>query len=99
MKEMPRRGEQTDLLVRALLAVKTPEECYRLLDDLCTIQEVRALAQRIQVARMLRGRVTYQEIAGETGASTATIIRVNRCLLYGADGYQIVLDRMEKEDA
>lgn len=94
-RETPRRNQQTDLLVDALLALETPEECYRLLDDLCTITEVQALAQRIEVARLLRQHITYQEIAGETGASTATISRVNRCLTYGADGYNTVLNRME----
>jgi TrpR-related protein YerC/YecD len=96
-RETPRRNPQTDLLVRALLALETSEECYRLLDDLCTIAEVQALAQRIEVARLLRQRITYQEIASETGASTATISRVNRCLTYGADGYNTVLNRMEGE--
>ena len=66
-------------------------------DDLCTIHEVQALAQRIEVARLLRERITYHDIAERTGASTATISRVNRCLTYGADGYNTVLDRMEKE--
>ncbi len=97
MKDMPRKSEQTDLLVQALLALKTPEECYHLLEDLCTIHEVQALAQRMQVAKLLRRRITYQEIAAQTGASTATISRVNRCLTYGADGYNIVLDRMEED--
>ena len=95
MRETPRKNPQTDLLVRALLALQTPDECYRLLDDLCTISEVQAMAQRIEVARLLRGHITYQEIAGKTGASTATISRVNRCLTYGADGYHTVLNRME----
>ena len=96
-RETPRRNHQTDLLVRALLALETPEECYQLLDDLCTIAEVQAMAQRIEVARLLREHITYQEIAGETGASTATISRVNRCLTYGSDGYTTVLNRMEGE--
>jgi len=94
-RETPRRNPQTDLLVRALLSLETTDECYRLLDDLCTIHEIQAMAQRMEVARMLRSRTTYQEIANETGASTATISRVNRCLSYGADGYTTVLNRME----
>ena len=94
MKELPRRSEQTELLVQALLALKTPEECYALLEDLCTIHEVQALSQRLEVARLLRRHITYQEIAAETGASTATISRVNRCLTYGAGGYTTVMDRM-----
>ena len=95
MKELPRRSEQTELLVQALLALRSPEECYHLLEDLCTIHEVQALSQRLEVARLLRKHITYQEIAGETGASTATISRVNRCLIYGAGGYTTVLDRMD----
>jgi len=96
-RDAPRRNHQTDLLVRALLALQTPDECYQLLDDLCTISEIQAMAQRMEVARLLRSGITYQEIAGETGASTATISRVNRCLTYGTDGYNIVLNRMEGE--
>ena len=95
MKELPSRREQTALLVRALLALETPEEGDHLLEDLCTIHEIQAMAQRLEVARLLRQRITYQEIAGMTGASTATISRVNRCLTYGADGYTVVLDRLE----
>ena len=64
---------------------------------MCTIHEIQALAQRLEVAKLLREHITYHEIAERTGASTATISRVNRCLTYGADGYNIVLDRMEKE--
>lgn len=91
------KNEQTDLLAEAFLALNTPEECYRLFEDLCTIHEVQSLAQRIEVARLLRRKITYQEIAQRTGASTATISRVNRCLTYGADGYNTVLDRMEEK--
>ena len=87
---------QTDLLCDALVALESREEAYRLLDDLCTIAEVQALAQRLEVARMLRGGATYQEIVRQTGASTATISRVNRCLQYGAEGYGRVLNRMDK---
>ncbi len=97
MRETPLKSEQTDLLVQALLALDSPEECYQLLEDLCTIHEVQALAQRIEVARLLRKHITYQEIAHTTGASTATISRVNRCLAYGANGYTTVLDRMEEK--
>ncbi len=97
MFESKIKNAQTDLLVKAILSLKTQEECYRLFDDLCTIHEVQALAQRIEVARLLRERITYHDIAERTGASTATISRVNRCLTYGANGYNTVLDRMEKE--
>ncbi len=91
------KNAQTDRLVQAILSLQTEEECYRLFDDLCTIHEVQALAQRIEVACLLRKRITYHDIAERTGASTATISRVNRCLTYGAGGYATVLDRMEKE--
>ena len=91
------KNAQTDQLVQAILSLQTEEECYRLFDALCTIHEVQALAQRIEVARLLRKRITYHDIAERTGASTATISRVNRCLIYGAGGYDTVLDRMEKE--
>ena len=91
------KNEQTDLLFEAILSLNSQEECYRIFEDLCTIHEIQALAQRLEVAKLLRERITYHEIAERTGASTATISRVNRCLTYGADGYNIVLDRMEKE--
>ena len=91
------KNEQTDLLFEAILSLNSQEECYRLFEDLCTIHEIQALAQRLEVAKLLRERITYHEIAERTGASTATISRVNRCLTYGADGYNLVLDRMEKE--
>ena len=83
---------QTDLLMQALLALSEPEDAYRFLEDVCTIQELKSIAQRLHVACLLREHVTYQEIARRTGASTATISRVNRALLYGAGGYQKVLE-------
>lgn len=91
-------SEQTDLLCDAFVAVDCRENAYRLLDDLCTIAEVQALSQRIVVARMLKQGATYQEIVRETGASTATISRVNRCLTYGADGYVRTLDKLDKQE-
>ena len=89
------KNKQTELLVAALLHIGNMENGYRLLDDLCTIHEVQALSQRLEVARLLRKRITYQEIASQTGASTATISRVNRCLTYGAGGYKCVLDALD----
>jgi len=86
---------ETDLLTDAVLALETTEEAYRLFEDLCTIAEIKSMSQRIAVAKLLRQKVTYQEIARITGASTATISRVNRALTYGADGYKIVLDRLD----
>ena len=90
------RSEQTDRLVQALLALKNEEETYRFLEDVLTIQEMKSITQRLEVAVMLRGKETYQEIVRQTGASTTTIGRVNRSLQYGADGYGIVLDRLDE---
>ncbi len=91
-------NENTDRLVEALLKLETKEECYRLLEDLLTFREVEDLSQRIQVAKLLTEKVTYTEITQITGASSATIGRVNRALMYGADGYKMILQRMyEKE--
>jgi len=89
------RNEQTDLLMEAMQKLQSAEDAYRFFEDICTIAEVKSMAQRIEVARLLRAGVTYQEIAKETGASSATISRVNRALLYGADGYRRVLDALE----
>jgi len=91
-------SEQTDALCEALVSVATKEEAYRVLDDLCTIAEVQAMAQRLAVARLLSTGATYQDIAKQTGASTATISRVNRCVSYGADGYKLILERLDKEE-
>ena len=89
-------NEQTDLLMDALLQLKTSEEAYRFLEDVLTVQELKSITQRLEVA-VMRRKVTYQEIAHQTGASTATISRVNRALQYGADGYTLVLDRLEAQ--
>ena len=91
------RNGQTDLLMEAVLKLESTEDAYRFFEDICTIAEVKSMAQRIEVARLLRAGVTYQEIARETGASSATISRVNRALLYGAEGYRIVLDALDGE--
>lgn len=88
-------NENTDLLVRALLGLDNEEDAYRLLDDLCTVAEIQAMAQRLAVASLLAQNTTYNAIASETGASTATISRVKRCLNYGADGYKRVLNKMD----
>ncbi|HET7521769.1 MAG TPA: YerC/YecD family TrpR-related protein [Bacillales bacterium] len=90
------RGPMLDQLFDAVLTLKDREECYRFFDDLCTVGEVQSLAQRLEVARMLREGFTYHKIETETGASTATISRVKRCLNYGNDGYQMTLDRVHK---
>lgn len=94
------RNEQVTDLAKAMLALASEEEAYRFFEDIFTIHEMQAVAQRLAVAKMLRQRVTYQEIAEKTGASTATISRVNRALNYGAGGYQAVLPHLfkDKED-
>ena len=90
------RTEQTDLLMKAVLELGSEEDAYRFFEDICTIAELKSIAQRLEVAVMLRNKVTYQEIAKRTGASSATISRVNRALLYGAEGYEKVLDALER---
>jgi TrpR-related protein YerC/YecD len=92
------RGETLDQLFRAILSLKDMEECYRLFDDLCTVGEIQSLAQRLEVAKMLGEGHTYHKIETDTGASTATISRVKRCLNYGTDAYQMVLDRIDEEN-
>jgi TrpR-related protein YerC/YecD len=90
------RNELTDQLCYALLTLETKEECCRFLEDICTISEIQALAQRLEAARMLRAGHTYDEIASRTGMSTATISRVKKFLHYGGDGYKLVLERLEQ---
>ena len=92
------KNSQTDLLIRAILALENEEDAYRFFEDVCTISELRSIAQRMEVAVMLREGVTYQKIATETGASSATISRVNRALTYGADGYNRVLNLLENQE-
>lgn len=87
----------TEQLASAFLSLKDREEVYAFLEDIATIGEIRALAQRLEVARLLDEGYTYPQIAQQTGASTATISRVKKFLEYGADGYRIVLDRIRKE--
>jgi len=91
------RGRELDQLFEAVLSLNDIEECYRFFDDLCTINEIQALSQRLEVARMLREGKTYHKIETETGASTATISRVKRCLNYGNDTYEMVLKRVHKD--
>lgn len=90
------RGHALDQLFESILSLKTIEECYSFFDDLATVNEIQSLAQRLEVARMLRDGNTYQKIESETGASTATISRVKRCLNYGNDAYEMVLERISK---
>jgi TrpR-related protein YerC/YecD len=91
------KNSSIDNLFNAILLLKSRDECYRFFEDVCTITEIKAMAQRLEVARMLREKRTYTEISQKTGASTATISRVNRYLNYGADGYSLILDRLEAQ--
>ena len=95
------QDSSTRRLAQALLSLRTPAEMQSFLEDLCTIQELKSMAQRYEVAELLDEKWTYAQISEKTGASTATISRVNRCLMYGAEGYRQVLERMkqvEKEE-
>ena len=92
-KEMP---DQTALLFEAILSLRDREECSAFFQDLCTVAELRAMAQRLEVAQLLDEGLIYNDILQRTGASSATISRVNRALQYGADGYKAVLPRLSK---
>jgi TrpR-related protein YerC/YecD len=85
-----------DFLFDAILSLKSREECYTFFEDICTVNEILSLSQRFEVAAMLRQKKTYLEIAEKTGASTATISRVNRSLIYGEGGYEVVFDRIQE---
>ncbi len=91
------RTPEMDDLCDAILSLRNRDECYSFFQDVCTVNELTSLSQRFAVAKMLTQKRTYLEIAQETGASTATISRVNRALVYGNDGYTMVLDRLEKK--
>ena len=88
------RTEEVDHLFDAILSLKDKEECYTFFEDVCTVNELLSLSQRFEVAHMLREQKTYLDIAEKTGASTATISRVNRSLNYGNDGYDMVFERI-----
>ncbi|MCM1252977.1 MAG: YerC/YecD family TrpR-related protein [Clostridium sp.] len=90
------KSDAVDHLFEAVLALQNKEECYDFFEDICTVNELLSLSQRLEVASMLRNHKTYMEIAEKTGASTATISRVNRSLNYGNDGYQLILERLDK---
>ena len=91
-------GEGAELLVQAVLALETPAECRAFLEDLMTGREIQDCSQRILVAKMLGQKQVYNAITAATGACTATISRVNRCCSYGAGGYQLILERLEKNE-
>ena len=93
------RTDAVDYLFDAILSLKDKEECYTFFEDICTVNELLSLSQRFEVASMLRNHKTYLEIADKTGASTATISRVNRTLTDGNDGYEMVFTRMENKES
>ena len=97
MAQSKLKSEQMDNLFRAILQLQSEEECYNFFEDICTISELSAIAQRLKVAAMLREKKTCHEISEATGVSTATISRVNRCLNYGTGGYQMAFQRIEGE--
>jgi TrpR-related protein YerC/YecD len=88
-------NEETELLFSAILSLETKEDCYRFFEDVCTAGELKAIAQRFYVAKLLSERRTYQEIEKRTKTSTATISRINRCLKYGADGYKTAIEKLK----
>lgn len=90
------KSPELDELFDGILTLEDREDCYRFFEDICTVNEIRAISQRLQVAKLLSQKKTYSEIEKETKASTATISRINKCIAYGADGYRRVLERLEK---
>jgi len=92
------KDKEMDALFMGILSLQNLEECYNFFEDLCTISELHAMVQRFQVARMLYAGSIYSDIVRETGASTATISRVNKCLTYGSDGYRKLLERLRDEN-
>lgn len=96
MKRGKNKPSAIDELYEAILCLETKEECSAFFDDLCTVLELQTLSQRLQVAKMLRDHHVYSDIVSATSASTATISRVNRSLVYGADGYRLAIDRMKE---
>lgn len=92
------KEKNIDFLIDAILSLETKEEAYNFFEDLCTIPELKAMSQRLQVAKMLSENRVYSDIVAETGASTATISRVNRSLIYGSDGYSVVFERIAKKN-
>lgn len=92
------KSKQLDDFFDAVMMLKSREDCYKFFEDVCTVRELHSITQRLEVAKLLKIRKTYNEIEKETGASTATISRVNRSLNYGAEGYELVLDELIKRD-
>ena len=92
------KRDDIDELFRAVLLLEDEEDCYRFFEDICTINEIHSISQRLQVAKLLSENKTYSEIERITKASTSTISRINKCLVYGAEGYKRILDRMKEQD-
>ena len=92
------KSHDTDELCRAILSLKSIEECYEFFEDACTIKEILDISQRLKVAKMLKNKVNYATISKETGASTATISRVSKCIEYGCGGYEKVIERLKQAD-
>ena len=91
------KRDDIDELFEAILTLRDVEDCYRFFEDICTINEIHSISQRLQVAKLLSEKQTYTEIEAQTSASTATISRINKCLVYGADGYKRVLERLSEK--
>ena len=98
MYESKMKSEETDRLFKAILALKSEEECYRFFDDLCTFSEIESMSQRFHVATMLNVGKTFTQISQKIGVSSTTITRVNKCLCYGGDGYRMLLDRLKEQE-
>ena len=90
--------QDMDKLFQAILTLKDTEECYQLFEDICTIKELEALVQRFQVVQALDAGMNYNEVSENTGASSATISRVSKCLNYGSGGYRLVLKRLKDKE-
>jgi len=91
-------NQDIDDLFTAILKLENQEECYRFFEDLCTIKEIQDMAQRLKVAKLLQNKISYQEIGKETKASTATISRVNKSLIYGAEGYHLIMKKLKEDE-
>ena len=94
----PRRNALTDSLFDAILSLRDREECYRFFGDLCTVKEISDMSQRLEAAKLLLEGKTYEQIVKSAEISTATISRINRCIQYGAGGYQTIIERMQKPE-
>lgn len=94
----PRRNALTDALFDAILSLRDREECYRFFDDLCTVKEISDMSQRLEAAKLLLAGKTYEQIVKSAEISTATISRINRCIQYGAGGYQTIIERLQEPE-